>query len=348
MQRLPDWSHDPEGTFRSVPLARWDAGWYYLIALHGYSYDPNIPQNTVGFYPLYPIAVRGAAELFGTPIYKTGVALSLLFLLGGLLLLKDLAFDWGGAEAVLPTLAALLLFPTAFFFASIYTESLFLFATTAAIWGMRRGRLVTASVAGFAAALTRLNGALILIPIAWYLGSSCGWQWRAIPARRLLVLAGPLAGAAAYPLYLWHRFGDPLLYFHEKLTPAWPHQPQAPWTFLLRTAAEAVEHARPGSEAQIAFFAGFGSAGLFVLLTILLFRRGLVAEGLYSAATLLFLVSGGSIHSFHRYVLSLFPCFFVLAQSLRERPVLAFAYAFAGAGAGILLLHRFVHQIFVA
>ena len=48
-----------------------------------------------------------------------------------------------------------------------------------------------------------------------------------------------------------------------------------------------------------------------------------------------------------RYVLDLFPCFFLIGESMRRWPVFAFAYGFGGLGYGTVLLHRFVHLVYV-
>ena len=78
-----------------------------------------------------------------------------------------------------------------------------------------------------------------------------------------------------------------------------------------------------------------------------LFRRRLVAEGVFTGGTLLLLLTSGTLDGIQRYVIVLFPCFLPLALWLRRRPALAIAYLFAGFGSGVVLLHRYVHWIFV-
>ena len=53
------------------PLARWDAVWYRSIAVRGYQYDPSVPQNNVGFYPLYALAAGSVSSLLHTPLLPT-------------------------------------------------------------------------------------------------------------------------------------------------------------------------------------------------------------------------------------------------------------------------------------
>ena len=324
-------------TFDAPPLARWDSSWYHSVAVEGYRFDPARPENNVGFYPLYPQVVRIASGALGTALLPTGIALSILCLGAALLLMGDLFAEWGGPGTGLAGAASLLLFPTAFFLAAFYTESLFVLLAAAAIWGARRNRWLLAGVAGFGLSLTRFNGFLIIPAIAAY-----AWQTvrarEGSPVRPVLAVALAAAGAAVYPFYLWRRFGDPLLYVHSKMM-GWPVRPGPPWI----SWGHSVERLGTSSLAAVEL----ASASLFCVLTVELFRRRLFPEGLFVGGTLLLLFTSGSLEGVQRYVLVLFPCFFPLAAFLRGRPALAFAYAFAGIGAGTVLLHRFVHWLFV-
>jgi len=330
-QRESPWS--PELSRSAPALARFDAGWYYDVAARGYRYDAAGGVSNVHFYPLYPLLMRGLSTLTGIPLFHAGIVLSLASLLGALLLLADLLEARSGRAAALPGIAALLFFPTAFYFASIYTESLFLFTTAAAFWAARKGRWGIAGLSGAAACLTRLNGVLIVLPIAWY-----AWKSAARPGRslRLAAVAAPLAGAALFPLHLWRAFGSPLLFFRAG-DGTWAHRPAPPWDLF-----------RTGGQGALGLLASAVCLALFLTLTVSLFRRREVGEGLYAAATLLLLVSSGSLEAFPRYVLPLFPCFFALADFLRRRPVLAFAYALGGVGVLVIFLVRFVGWRWVA
>ncbi|MDP9369667.1 MAG: hypothetical protein M3Q03_15575, partial [Chloroflexota bacterium] len=45
--------------------ARWDAAHYVAIAGGGYGGDNPSPHGGVGFFPLFPLLMRGAVELVG-------------------------------------------------------------------------------------------------------------------------------------------------------------------------------------------------------------------------------------------------------------------------------------------
>jgi len=330
------------------PLARWDAVWYRSVAVDGYSYDPASLENNIGFYPLYPLALRGLARVLPVNILWIGIGFSLACLLAALLLAGNLFAEWGGESGGEPGAirgaAALLLYPTSFYFASVYTESLFLLLTVAAFWGSRRGRWAVAGGAGFLASLTRLNGFLVAIPMAWY-------AWRSWRERRLapsIAVTATLAGAAVFPAYLAARFGDPLLYLHSKAV-GWGMRSGSLWTLFTRIYADARDALHdPARLETLSFVSQLASAVLFVYLTVRLFRRGLAAEGLYAAASLLLLLHASTVAGMDRYVLALFPAFFVLAADLARRPALAFACMLFGVTLQVTFLHRFVHWIMVS
>jgi hypothetical protein len=268
------------------PLGRWDAVWYRSVAVDGYSYDPSSLENNVGFYPLYPLALRAISRVLPVNILWIGIGFSLACLLGALLLAGRIFFEWGGEAASIRGTAALLLYPTSFYFASVYTESLFLLLTVAAFWASRRGRWAVAGAAGILASLTRLNGFLVAIPIAWY-----GWRsWRersrtgergrvSAWAPAALAAAATLAGAAVFPAFLGARFGDPLLYVHSKAA-GWGMRSGSLLALFARIGTDLRDAFRdPAGLETLSFASQLASAVLFVYLTVRLFRRGLAARG---------------------------------------------------------------------
>ena len=329
--------------FHAPPLARWDSSWYHSVEVDGYRFDRSQPENNVGFYPLYPKAAGLLARTLGTPLLGTGIALSIACLGAALLLMGDLFAGWGGAGSGFAGAAVLLAFPTAFFLAAFYTESLFLLGVVAALWAARRERWLISGVAGFAAGLTRFNGFLIVPAIALQAWLSLRGRSDKPRVRPVIAVLLAASGACAYPLYLWGRFGDPLLYVRSKMM-GWPVKPAAPWTLL----AGVVSHLGADLAARrLGSLVELLSVGLFAVLTVAVFRRRLFPEGVFAGSTLLLLLTSGSLAGVQRYVLVLFPCYFPLSQYLRPRPALAAAYVFAGIAGEVVFLHRFVHWYFV-
>jgi hypothetical protein len=301
------------------PLARWDSGWYRDIAVRGYHYDPEAPASNTSFYPLYPLVTGFVSRWTHIPVFPAGMAISLLCLLAALLFLADLLAE-DGADRVLPGIAVLLCFPTAFYFASFYPESLFILATAAAFFASKRGRWGLAGVAGAAAGLTRLNGVLIILPMAWFAWQQMKGSGGRPKAGPVFGLAGAAAGAAAYPIFLWIRFGSPLVYFPGKNS-TWQHRPRAFWELPRLIAQEMFTRlADLGGGGKLNFVIQNGALVLFTILTIGLVVRRKAAGALYCAATLAVLFNSGSTDSVQRYLLALFPCFFLLSEGVPCSP----------------------------
>jgi len=336
----------PELTRIAPPLARWDSGWYYGIATEGYRFDAGHPQNSIGFYPLYPLVVRGAAELFHAPVFETGIAVSLVALLGALAIVARLTAEWGSEEAAVPIVACLLLFPGSFYLAAFYSESLFLLATAAALLAARKRAWIWAGVAGAAACLTRFNGFLVALPVLACMGGErreTGGAGRRIACGALLA-----AGAAAFPAYLWRRWGDPLLYFHDKAA-GWPSYRFGQfWRAFGRLPLDLVRHAgEPGGTKWLVTLAEALALLLALAGAIYLVRRRLFPEALYVAATIALVSLSGSFESFPRYALGLLPAFLLPAVLARRSLTFAFLYSLVGCGLGAVLMSRFIHWIYV-
>lgn len=139
---------------------RFDTIWYLKIAREGYT-----DAASVVYFPLYPFLVRIVSALVGNAMLAA-LIVSNLTLIGALAMLYRLSAALFDASSARRTVAYWLLFPTAFFLCTAYTESLFMFLTLAAFDCARRDRWVLASVFGALAALTRLQGVLLVVPLA--------------------------------------------------------------------------------------------------------------------------------------------------------------------------------------
>jgi Gpi18-like mannosyltransferase len=124
----------------------------------------------------------------------------------------------------------LCLFPTAFFFSAVYTESLFLLVTVACLYFARQGQWLQAGLAGALAVLTRNTGLLLLVPLATlYFGGADRRRWR---DWRLACFALLPAGLAVWAAFLWRRFGDPLAFL--KAQAHWGRKLAMPWVAIER------------------------------------------------------------------------------------------------------------------
>jgi Gpi18-like mannosyltransferase len=129
----------------------------------------------------------------------SGVLVSALGTLLGMLSLYDLTRDHLGGEGALRTVYYLIIFPTGFFLLQVYTEGLFAGLAFGCLAMMKRRQWLPAAILGVAASMTRAVGVLLFIPmlITWFrAGEWTDWDLRqiihtGIPIRALyhLILA---------------------------------------------------------------------------------------------------------------------------------------------------------------
>lgn len=159
----------------------WDSEFYLSIATVGYD-DPAIrivetPDGdfsmNYAFFPLYPLVVRvvrAPLTLLGlTPIGASalgGVIVSLLGTLAGMIALYDIARARLGEAGGIRAAVSLLIFPSAFFLAQVYTEGLFVGLCFGALALMRRRHLLAAALLAALATWTRSVGVFLIIPLA--------------------------------------------------------------------------------------------------------------------------------------------------------------------------------------
>jgi hypothetical protein len=198
-------------SFMNAQVA-WDSEFYLSIALQGYD-DPQIrtapaqpdapaPFNrplslNYAFLPVYPFLIRLLAlPLSGiglNPIATAtlaGLLISSLGTLAGALALADLA-----GRARFRTVYYLLVFPTGFFLAQVYTEGLFLGLSFGCLALIQRQRWLAAVGLAAVATLTRAVGVALLIPLVW------GW-WHRPSSQRYSAKLIPQLLIILIPLYV--------------------------------------------------------------------------------------------------------------------------------------------------
>ncbi len=128
------------------------------------------------FFPFYPILIHLLAiplsPLGLNPIATAtlaGVIISALGLLAAMLSLYDLTHEKLGEDGAMRAVFYLLIFPSSFFFAQVYTEGLFAGLAFGCLAMLKRKHLVIAALLAAAATLTRAVGIMLIIPmaIAW-------------------------------------------------------------------------------------------------------------------------------------------------------------------------------------
>jgi len=312
---------------------RWDTGWYFDLIDHGYyvNGDVSTTPSNLGFYPLYPYLVKGLTAL-GPPALRSpgatllmGVLVSNAFLLGGLVLVRQWVLHLLGDAAVARrTVLYLLLFPTAFFFSTFYTESTFLFFSVAALYAAQRRAWGWACLAGAALTLSRPLGILIVVPLAWQYAEAARWNLRHLRWDAAWFALLP-AGLLAFFYWQYTLTGDFLATLHTRA--AWSRTFSWPWGTLLNPQG-VVGYITPLEQGLTLLFVGGALLALRRLpsLSLGLYALLLIAPPLFT----------GQLTSTARYYLAVAPVFVVLAQ-LGRHPTLDRAITIGAVTAQALL-----------
>ena len=304
-------------------FAAWDSGWYFDIAQRGYYWSAS-GQSSIAFFPLYPMLMRALAWPFGggdRAIWIAGIALSYACLFLGLAVLHRLtAKTFGDRETARRTLLYIAVFPFAYFFTQVYTESLFLLTSVSAVAAAVASRWGWAGLFGALAALTRPNGILIALPLG--LLALAGRPRLAELMRRAAALALVPLGFGAFCAYAFRLTGDPLAWLHAQAQ--WGYTVgNRPWGELMRLLDGLERQGLYGyffSDPLAPYYFLHGMVALaFVALTPSVFTRVGVALGAYVAVSLYLPLSGNALEGIGRYAATLFPVFMLLGTITSRR-----------------------------
>lgn len=205
---------------------QWDTVWYVLIADYGYTFD----ERSAAFFPLYPLLVRGASTVLPVGTLEAALLVSLLSCLAALVLVHRLATEVGGPDVARRATFYLLAFPTGFYLAAAYNESLFIALAAASLYCMRRGLWWWAGVWAAYASAARLAGVLLAVVFVVEYLRQRGFSPRRIRWDALAVGLVPV-GILLYAAYCAQAFGDPL-HFLEAQRHWFREGYQAPWTTI--------------------------------------------------------------------------------------------------------------------
>jgi hypothetical protein len=295
---------------------RWDACWYGKIATFGY--EPN--ALSANFWPLFPALTGTVARFVGGSVALGGTivsAVAYVAAMTGLYRLVGRDFDTITARRVVVLIS---IFPSAFFLFAPFTEALFL---ALAVWSLamaRERRWLLAGALGLLAALTRIQGVFLVLPIGWEAMAAAGltawrpWHDRHLPALDIGQLArgaaaslGPLFGFLAFLAYAAAVTGQTPL----DTQGAWGGKEfHPPWDVAAAALQWTLEHHDPLQFVNLALLV------IFSVLLVVGIPRLPIAYVLFAFPQLVLLatrIQPIPLTSTSRYLLVIFPVFVVVA-----------------------------------
>lgn len=295
---------------------QWDAHWYMSISMHGYEWVAG-DQSNVAFFPLYPMVVKIFGLLLGGNHLLVGILLSTAFFFAALIYFFRLVRDDFGEIIADRAIWFLSIFPASLFFTTLYTESLFLLTSVASFYYARRGRWALAGIWGFLAALTKVTGFFIFIPLVYEYMSQRSFSLQRLRPSMMWVVLVP-TGLLVYMGYLYFSFGLPLA-FAQTQAAGWGHE------FKMITGSLSNDLSILIRQWEIWVVYEIGAVLLLAVMIFIGIRKKLPGTYIvYMLITLIFPLTGGTTKSMSRYLLMVFPMFIIMAL-LTEKPAVRWA-----------------------
>lgn len=292
---------------------RWDGLRYVSIAETGYQ-TVGDERNLIVFFPLFPLFIRILTGLTGSFVWS-GLIVANVASVVGLYIFYCLARLELGKQTAWWSLVALMLFPTAYFFNALYTESLFLLLVVSSFYAARRDRWMWAGMLGGLAAFTRITGLLLFLALAaefWLQHRRDRQRW--LDVLWLLLIPGALL---VYLLLNYKLFGEPFA-FVEILKIRWYKSFAWPWDglqWLWHRWGEFPYNRQDIIHGMMEWLAG----GLIVVAAFLSFFKLRLSYAIYLSQVAWLILSTFFVVGTPRYLLGAFPLFFLMGMLGKHR-----------------------------
>lgn len=292
--------------------ANFDGEHYLSIAQNGYQ---SLKQ---AFFPLYPMVVGYISDSSKNPTFlaASGLLVSNISFLASLFLFWKLVLLDYSRKIALLAVVSILIFPTSFYFGSLYSESLFILLTLGSFYAARKGNWLLSGILGALASATRVVGTLLLP--ALFL------EWRQSEnkeMRNLLYVFLVPTGLLFYMLFLKETLGDPLAFYNLQVLSGEQRATtvillyQVFWRYIKMLATMTMSdpiYLTIFIEAVVGFFVP-------VLLLWGYIKKIRFSYLLFGALAYILPTLTGSFSSMPRYVLVIFPVFILLGIFFSER-----------------------------
>ena len=332
---------------RAPLYAKFDSGWYLSIMEWGYGPPPPAGKpSSHAFFPLYPLTAKVFHDTLAMDGFHAGLLVSYLcFFLAAALFLRE-GVARLGAENGWRSLLFLLLFPTAFFFAAVYAESMLLLFSLLAFADARRGQTARAALFAALAGLTRAF-ALAMGPALFLAALE---EPRPDGRRRWLraVFLGivPIAAVFLWIYGMGWAKGEPGLYFRS--LEGW-HRGSNPIAGVGAFFQGFWDHARLGDlKRDFSLVLDYFLVLAFAAIAGYQLVRRRWSDAAWTACAIGLPMTTGLPGGIPRFFAVIYPAFFALAEATRNAPR---ARVFLWILSGVLLLAasaRFVNWQWVA
>ncbi|MFA5933025.1 MAG: mannosyltransferase family protein [Microgenomates group bacterium] len=322
------------------PWANFDGVHYLAIAKYGYTTD-------AGFFPLYPVMINVLSYLIGD-YFLSGLILSNLFFISGLIIFYKLIRLDFTKEVSYQSVIFLLIFPTAFFFSAIYSESLFFLLLILSFYFARKRMWFCAALSGIFLSATRIVGVLILPALMWEFYALEKDNIRTNLKKFIPLLLVPF-GLFSYMFFNFMNWGNPL-YFIKAQGMLSNNRSVDQIILFPQTLFRYFKIITTVSYQQFEWWIALLEICITLLVLCLLFitykQKVRVSYIIFSLFALLVPLSTGTLSGVPRYVLVAFPVFISIA--LMKNQLFKIVYSIASVFLLIILWMLFSKGYYVA
>lgn len=278
-------------------LANWDGQHFLNIAKNGYQQSFEF-----AFFPLYPLLIKLISNITGSFLIS-GLLISFLssfFTVIFLFKLVEAEFDFATARK---TIVMLLIFPTAFFLLTVYSESLFLLLTVASFYFLKKEKFFWASILAILAFLTRFVGVAVLAAVLFVIYQQFKFKK---PIFYLLIFGGMVLVLSFF--YLTSQ--NPFIFISAEQH--WQRTLTLPGLNIWETVKSLVTPGFINQNIVAVFDLLFTIFGLGLILRVKRFLE--MKYFIYSLISILLPIFTPSLSSMPRFILTIFPIFIILGN----------------------------------
>lgn len=324
-------SQNPITHFLLSSWSNFDGIHYLTISANGYTV-----YNSV-FFPLFPLVINFLSSLFGNiqaldprQFFIALILVSAFFLLSNIFLYKLMKLDYKNSVAIL-TIFFILVFPTSFFFAAIYSESLFFLLLVLSFYFARKKNWLASSIFALFLTATRFVGIAILPALIYEFWK----EEKNLFTKKFIPILFIPSGLILYMWYNLSKWGNPLHFI--QVQEAFANSRSVNKIILIPQIV--VRYIKILTEipiSQYEWWVALLEISTFVFVSVLLFiawkKKVRTSYLIFSIFALLIPTFTGTFTGLPRYVLPLFPIF--IALSLIQNKIIRIVYC----AVGIILL----------
>jgi len=306
----------------STSFCSWDCDWYLELAQNGYAFVPQTYQlarlANWAFFPLYPLVFGGVAEVSGVSYLAAGYLVSNVCFFLALLVFYEYVRKTMEPNTAWWATVFLIFSPYSIYFATVYTESLFLLLSLLVFYFADREQWIPVGVSAALLSACRPTG-ILMVPVLMFMILR-KYRWRELmklqgpSASAVLALAMVPLGLAVYMTYLHGLMGDALAFSHVQVF--WDREIGNP----LRVLLNGIWNFR--SKIGNFGYAMVTLAGLAVAVSLHRYKR--TADAIFMGGAILVPLST-ALYSMPRFVTGLFPAYIGVSFLLRDRASLRWA-----------------------